>query len=155
MNFIKLDNIVLIDLFADITHLGRNIEFEIYCVGEMRFMGRNDRCFCGSGKKVKHCHSDINEKSLVAKMLELYSVIDKRNANAQSICKIGCSQCCRDDFEVFFSEYIMILHYLCANHNIRGRIAEKWLGTVSASDVTNGACVFLDQKSSVCKIICC
>ena len=44
---------------------------KIRCVERMTLMSRNELCFCGSNKKNKHCHPDINEKSLVAKLLAL------------------------------------------------------------------------------------
>ena len=34
-------------------------------------MGRNDLCFCGSGKKQKKCHPNINEDSVAAKIIKL------------------------------------------------------------------------------------
>lgn len=36
-------------------------------------MGRNDLCFCGSGKKQKKCHPNINEDSVAAKIIKLYT----------------------------------------------------------------------------------
>ena len=40
-------------------------------------MGRNDLCFCGSGKKQKKCHPNINEDSVAAKIIKLYTQLSK------------------------------------------------------------------------------
>lgn len=33
-------------------------------------LGRNDRCWCGSGKKYKKCHYDSDKKYFSAKIME-------------------------------------------------------------------------------------
>jgi len=79
MELTKYDNIIVADPLVAVAFCPKcgntqaNPEFEVYYAGEIKFMNRNDVCFCGSGKKVKHCHRDINEKSLLAKMLALYA----------------------------------------------------------------------------------
>lgn len=32
-------------------------------------MDRNERCFCGSGKKYKHCHIDIEKDSVLGELI--------------------------------------------------------------------------------------
>lgn len=43
-------------------------------------MRRNDLCFCGSGKKIKKCHDNMNSDSLVAQLL-INFFVEKLNAN--------------------------------------------------------------------------
>jgi Fe-S-cluster containining protein len=131
------------------------IWFTVQYVGGVKFMGVNSRCFCGSGKKVKHCHPNINEESLVAKLLSLYAVIDKRNSKAKTICQEGCAECCDDNFEIYFAEFLAILDYLSienkhGNEQTRCRnwrkMTEEWNPKVE------GVCFFLYQKEKTCKI---
>lgn len=69
-------------------------------------MGRNDPCFCGSGKKQKKCHPDIHEASLAAEAIRLYALIDKEieehyaKNKITPPCQAGCYQCCYDAFLV-------------------------------------------------------
>jgi len=76
-------------------------------------MGRNDKCFCGSGKKYKNCHNDIHEESIAADVLRLYSSIDEdiKVNNKKKICQKGCSECCSDFFLISEAEFAVILSY--------------------------------------------
>lgn len=77
-------------------------------------MERNDRCFCGSGKKYKKCHYGINEKSKLADMYKANVLFDKA-CTARAIvnnCISGCSECCKDYFFVSENEFLMILNWL-------------------------------------------
>lgn len=84
-------------------------------------MGRNDKCFCGSGKKHKKCHNNIKDTSIVARLYKLYSRIDneivdqKERNKIEFICKKGCSECCSQCFNVSESEFIVIIDYLMKN----------------------------------------
>ena len=84
-------------------------------------MGRNDPCFCGSGKKTKYCHAEVNENGIVANLLHLYNQIeiDLKSAlaekNISPQCHKGCSDCCHDYFYVSQVEYFGILNYMMAN----------------------------------------
>lgn len=84
-------------------------------------MGRNDLCFCGSGKKTKKCHGEINPNSLVANCLMAYSEVDKHISNEicensySFTCSKGCSKCCSDYFFISEVEYFTILNYLISN----------------------------------------
>lgn len=77
-------------------------------------MGRNDVCFCGSGKKTKKCHPDINEDSIVAGLLSLYNELDMiinnhfGNTGYEYPCREGCSKCCYDYFPISDIEFDMI-----------------------------------------------
>ena len=78
-------------------------------------MGRNDVCFCGSGKKQKNCHQDIHPDSAIANLYRVYEKIDKtiedhyNNSSTASTCKAGCSYCCNDNFLISDIEFALIL----------------------------------------------
>jgi Fe-S-cluster containining protein len=81
-------------------------------------MGRNDLCFCMSGKKNKNCHPDIHEESEAAAKLKIYGQLEKdlknhseRN-NGITLCAQGCSACCFDYFTVQNIEFDLILNEL-------------------------------------------
>jgi len=125
--------------------------YQIQYTGVVNFMGKNDLCFCGSGKKVGLCHPHVNEASLVASLLKLYDSIDKRNMLAQNACKRGCADCCTDDFDIPLSEFIGILYYLgIGNERALGKswraLIDKWNPSV------NGMCLFLHPKKRSCSI---
>ena len=128
------------------------IYMQFQYVGELILMGRNSPCFCGSGRKVKHCHPDVNEESLVAKMLQLYSLVDKRNAlGLSSPCQKGCANCCTDDFDVHFSEFLVVLSYLNIGHEYSRyrqwkRLIAEWNPKVT------GVCFFLHREDNTCRI---
>ena len=77
-------------------------------------MGRNDLCFCGSGKKVKKCH-DFNEKSQAADCLKLYNdlaiavELHYSQSDINPMCVEGCSDCCYDNFTITDIEFDLIL----------------------------------------------
>lgn len=81
-------------------------------------MGRNDLCFCMSGKKKKVCHPDINEESQAAAKLKIYSELEyelqnhRERANGSSLCVKGCIQCCFDYFTIQDIEFDLILKEL-------------------------------------------
>ena len=109
---------------------------------------RNDLCFCGSGKKYKNCHSDINPNSLVAHQYRIMHLLDEEIKNCPyTICQKGCSDCCTDDFEVSVTEFFTILNYLqihCNNQQIEN-ICKLSKVKISSS---NGKVIFagLDPK---------
>jgi Fe-S-cluster containining protein len=81
-------------------------------------MERNDKCFCGSGKKYKKCHSHINSESKIA---EMYVYRDKYNKKVKylgllDLCNDNCSECCRDYFFITEFEFLLILDYLILNN---------------------------------------
>lgn len=127
-------------------------------------MSSNDLCFCGSGRKRKKCHPDVNENSVVANLLSVYNQIDKEISQVSySICKKGCSDCCRDYFKISAVEFFAILRYLNINYSKEqlrtvisecSRLSEE---TDFAKDdyfnIPNLApCVFLDDTTDECKI---
>lgn len=88
---------------------------------EIRNMGRNDLCFCGSGKKYKNCCCDVNEDSLIASLLYKYYWLDlkvsqmTKDQGIQLLCKKGCSFCCSDYFYISMVEYFAIRRELIQN----------------------------------------
>lgn len=85
-------------------------------------MGRNDLCFCGSGKKHKKCHSDINSESAFAKMIELHNKTDeliKENAQFDKLkCKKGCAECCYQNFSISTVEFYYLIYKIYTNYGI-------------------------------------
>ncbi|GLC31157.1 YkgJ family cysteine cluster protein [Clostridium omnivorum] len=81
-------------------------------------MGRNDLCFCMSGKKNKNCHPNIHVESCAAVKLNIYGQLDKdlkehrQGVNFNSLCTAGCSDCCYDYFTIQSIEFHLILNEL-------------------------------------------
>lgn len=77
-------------------------------------MGRNDTCFCGSGKKQKNCHADIEESSMAANIFRLYNRIDTKISEHYSAtqkshkCEKGCAECCFNQTPISEIEYNLI-----------------------------------------------
>ena len=71
-------------------------------------MNRNEKCFCGSGKKYKHCHIDIEENSVIGDLVLLYNKLDNllKNSKKPANCHAGCSNCCYHMFPVPLTEFI-------------------------------------------------
>lgn len=76
-----------------------------------RQMGRNDKCFCGSGKKVKKCHFTVKENSKLASIYIANSDFDKHvnEENIRANCPKECSACCSDFFYITENEFLLIL----------------------------------------------
>lgn len=80
-------------------------------------MGRNDKCFCGSEKKRKKCHSDVVENSyienLYTKYFKIENTISDYKANNKEFenhrCGKGCFNCCYDVFTVSMLEFELLL----------------------------------------------
>ena len=86
-------------------------------------MGRNDLCFCGSGKKQKKCHPNINEDSVAAKIIKLYTQLSKEleenvYGKKNIKCQKGCNACCKDYFAINEVEFAVIMDYLYNNCGI-------------------------------------
>lgn len=85
-------------------------------------MGRNDVCFCGSGKKQKKCHVDIKADSAFGNMLTLHTLIDKmieENTKFDKLkCKKGCSECCYQNFAVSTVEFYYIIYDTLKNKGV-------------------------------------
>lgn len=77
-------------------------------------MSRNDKCFCGSGKKVKKCHSTVKSDSKLAEMYNKYIEFDKKveNDGLKAMCPKNCSSCCNDFFFISENEFLLILDSL-------------------------------------------
>lgn len=77
-------------------------------------MERNDKCFCGSGKKYKKCHYRINGESKLANIYRAYYEYDMvcREKGICNNCINGCSRCCKDFFFISECEFLLILEEL-------------------------------------------
>lgn len=80
-------------------------------------MERNEKCFCGSGKKYKNCHVNINKDSIVADFIMFYKKLDEKistelDEKKRVLCKQGCSECCSDFFAITEVEFLIIIDYL-------------------------------------------
>lgn len=78
----------------------------------------NDLCFCGSGKKHKKCHFDINPSSKLADIYRTYKEFDKyaKNNNIYNNCISGCYRCCKGvRFFITENEFMIILDYIMTN----------------------------------------
>jgi Fe-S-cluster containining protein len=101
-------------------------------------MGRNDLCFCMSGKKKKLCHPDIHEESKAAAKLKIYSGLEynfkthRQTAKGISLCVPGCSDCCFDYFTIQSIEFDLILNELAKwdeekLNNLIKRVDRYWV----------------------------
>lgn len=121
---------------------------------------RNDLCFCGSGKKYKNCHSDINPNSLVAHQYRIMHLLDEEIKNCPyTICQKGCSDCCTDDFEVSVTEFFTILNYLqihCNNQQIENicKLSKVKISSILSNEkiIAFSRCIFLNEHSNACEI---
>ena len=100
-------------------------------------MGRNDLCFCMSGKKKKLCHPDIHEESQAAAKLKIYSQLEydlkmhHETKNGISLCVPGCNDCCFDYFTIQSIEFDLILKELAKwevdkLNNLIKRVDKYW-----------------------------
>jgi len=149
MNIGESTEIWLLDPEADYGDNEGRLKFHISYIGEVILMSRNEPCFCGSGRKTKHCHPSVNEESLVSKILELYAEIDERNKNATTLCEKGCSYCCTDDFEVNLSEFLVMLDFLGTEQSRYATVKDI---IANGNPKANGTCIFLNEKENTCEI---
>ncbi len=89
-------------------------------------LGRNDKCFCGSGKKYKVCHSDIHPDSRFAELVRMYTSFDKLIEQGKlngkcAGCKENCNVCCSHRFEVTNLEFDYIAYEYSKKYGV-----EKW-----------------------------
>lgn len=88
--------------------------FEMVKRREQMAIQRNGQCFCGSGKKQKDCHNNVDENSYVAHIVMNYMEIDKRlralyeKRRSKIICEKGCHDCCDDVFDIGIGEYFVL-----------------------------------------------
>ena len=86
-------------------------------------MGRNEKCFCGSGKKRKKCHSDVIENSYIENLYEKYFEIENTVSKYRTThkefenhrCGKGCFNCCYDLFTVSMLEFELLLEEIRNN----------------------------------------
>ncbi len=78
-------------------------------------MSNEELCFCGSGRRKIKCHPDIKEDSRGARVFSLYSKVDKaieehfNKTGTKPPCKVGCIDCCYDNFPISDVEFDIIL----------------------------------------------
>lgn len=81
-------------------------------------LSRNSLCYCGSGRKLKHCHPQSAPDSRAAHMTKLYGQVDTAieqyhaDHKAHPPCAAGCSSCCSDYFPVSQVEFELLLSYM-------------------------------------------
>ena len=71
-------------------------------------MERNEKCFCGSGKKYKYCHIGIEKDSVLSNLISFYQILDKELEKSKNPakCHTGCSACCHQVFAIQLSEFL-------------------------------------------------
>ena len=85
-------------------------------------MERNEKCFCGSGRKYKNCHYRINGESKLSNIYRKIYEYDKY-CNEHGLCNMcdkNCSKCCSDYFYVDEMEFLTILEYMIHNKEFYG-----------------------------------
>lgn len=107
-------------------------------------MGRNDLCFCGSGKKQKKCHPNISEDSVAARTIRLYTQLSKdleENIYGKKDvkCEKGCNECCKHYFPISEVEFAIIMDYLYNNCGIEktNMIIEKAIALADEFEKNN------------------
>lgn len=149
-------------IFSDVESGSSYRGVEIIKIGSVLMNTRNTLCFCGSGKKQKKCHPDINPDSLIAHQYRIMHLIDKEIQSCPyTICKLGCNECCTDDFKITVSEFFTILNYLkisCTNEQIDKIIslAKYKIATInrdeSSGEITISKCLFIKDTDGSCDI---
>lgn len=111
-------------------------------------MGRNDLCFCNSGKKKKKCHPEVHEESQAACKLEIYGKLQEEQdihdkiSEGISLCAEGCTDCCHDYFTIQDIEFDLILDELSKwdedkLNNLINRVKEYWTKLVDEQPMVN------------------
>ncbi|WP_255290570.1 SEC-C metal-binding domain-containing protein [Bacillus cereus] len=80
-------------------------------------MSRNEQCFCGSGKKQKKCHDDVDPNSYIGNLYKKYFKIDSIISDYKAThkefenhpCGKGCFNCCYDVFPISMLEFELLL----------------------------------------------
>lgn len=72
------------------------------------FVDRNAPCFCGSRKKQKKCHADVEAGSPFAGLIQLNGKLDSVLAGSGNPlgCHKGCAACCNHVFAVTQTEFL-------------------------------------------------
>jgi Fe-S-cluster containining protein len=129
-------------------------------------MPRNAPCFCGSGKKKKHCHPDVHDDSIAANLLAVFARLDAESAKlARTPCHAGCNDCCYDYFNISIVEFFAIADFL--NVKSQAGIPLKYCNAARAAirDVVFPAdgddthnlpkyprCIFVNDVSGECDV---
>ncbi|MEK0224385.1 YkgJ family cysteine cluster protein [Bacillus proteolyticus] len=80
-------------------------------------MDRNELCFCGSDKKQKKCHDNVDPNSYIGNLYKKYFKIDNIISDYKAThkefenhpCGKGCFNCCYDVFPVSMLEFELLL----------------------------------------------
>lgn len=150
-------------VFSDVenTNKVRGVMFRrLYTEDFYMKYSRNDLCFCGSGKKYKRCHNDINPNSLIAHQYRIMHFLDEEiNKCPYTVCQKGCSDCCTDDFDVSVTEFFTILNYLkihCNDQQLENicKMSRIKISGISSNEKTLAfsRCIFLNEDSNTCDI---
>lgn len=72
------------------------------------------KCFCGSGKKHRKCHSTVMPFSKLALLYLSYKRFDARvqDLEDKSNCINNCCSCCNDFFYIYENEFYLILDFI-------------------------------------------
>jgi Fe-S-cluster containining protein len=83
-------------------------------------VSRNELCFCGSGKKKKKCHRDIEPGSAFAHMVNLYNRLDDtiQKGIGNIRCRKGCFACCYQYFTITSVEFYYIISQMMAEQGM-------------------------------------
>ncbi len=162
VDFSEWINIEFVDPFDNHRHGIRGVQIkQIMNEGLTMSSSRNLPCFCGSGKKQKFCHSDINPNSVVA---NYYKIVNRLNEEIKNncqyfVCKRGCSDCCTNDFDVSINEFFTILNYLqikCNDEQIEKICNKAKLNIASVTKDKNkviiSRCMFINERDDSCEI---
>lgn len=119
---------------------------------EVTSMSVNEPCFCGSGKKQKKCHPDINPNSVAAQLIKTFYKLNLEISNIDNTaCYNGCAECCTNDFEISISEFMMIFRYI--NLELTKEQIDKIIDTAKNGKIKlNGKCILLDTNNNSCSI---
>lgn len=120
-------------------------------------MGRNDPCFCGSGKKNKKCHPDVLKSSVVGNLLCVYNQLDQyineqlKVSQNHTICHKGCCECCYDYFYISEVEYFAILNYLITMNGLDSLEDIRQKALLSIEEIKN---CYPDEYEKLIKEYC-
>lgn len=119
---------------------------------EVPDMAANSPCFCGSGKKQKHCHPDIHPNSLAAQLLRVFHKLDTEISRIDStMCHSGCSDCCTNDFEISLAEFMMIFRTI--NLEVKKEQIESLIEVAEQGKFHLGEqCVLLNPDNNSCSV---
>lgn len=101
----------------------------------------------------------MDDNSVIKSLLQYFNQIEMdSNLSKNHTCKIGCCDCCTNDFEISITEFFMILDYLGINYgkDFVARMSKRAKMSFNAEqcifvDNTNGACSIYEVRPLVCR----